>query len=212
MILTAHGGAEGTGRNSMRYFNEIFQHKINAIEVDVRKSGRLLYISHMRTFFPKKAIPLTYVFEYVKEHNLKVNCDLKNRRIIGEVIALAKSMQVLTNLIFTGAIYPKDLPNITAGDVYVNNCFYFPLAPNIDNITKIKKILDDTNNKHIIGLNIQYRYATDEFIKKAKELNLPLSVYTLDSDSELRRIIPYDVANITTNTVISALNIMEELK
>jgi len=56
------------------------------------------------------------------------------------------------------------------------------------------------------------KVAKEILAKAAKDDSFFAVIYTLDSDIELRRIIPYDVANITTNTVISALNIMEELK
>lgn len=210
MLITAHGGAMGTGRNSHRYFNEIYKYDIDIIEVDVRKRGNRLYISHLKALFSGRAIQLSFVFEYVVKHNLKVNCDLKDRGIIGEVIALAAKYNALPNLVFTGSIYRKDLPMITAGEVYVNTGYYFPLTPNVNNLSKIKSILDSSNNKHIAGINIPYRYATDEFIIKAKELNVPLSIYTVDKPDVLRRILSHKVANVTTNIVSIALEIIKE--
>ena len=210
MLITAHGGAEGTGRNSKRYFDTVHQYGIDIIEVDIRKRGKLLYISHLKPLLARKCIPLSFVFDYVVKHNLRVNCDLKDRGIIGEVTALAKERNALANLIFTGSVKERDMPNITAGDVYVNAGYYFPLRPNVNDIDKIKEVLD-RGNKHIVGLNISYRHASDEFIIKCKELDIPLSIYTIDNEETLRRIMSHQVANVTTNKVLTALKIRKEL-
>ena len=44
MIITAHGGALGTGRNTKAYFNSIDKYGADALEVDIYKSGDLLYL------------------------------------------------------------------------------------------------------------------------------------------------------------------------
>ena len=209
MLITAHGGALKTGRNSSRYFNEIYRHAVDVIEVDVWIKGGLIYISHLPSLFPKKRLTLEYVFEYIEKHNFKVNCDLKQRGIIGKVIALAEKKGVLDRLIFTGAVMPDDLPEVTAGEVYVNNCFYKPLIPRSENLKEIKKFLDECANPHIKGINISYGYATEEFIREAEKLGVALSIYTVDNPSELKRIMNHNVANVTTNIEMDALKIKE---
>jgi hypothetical protein len=211
MLITAHGGALNTGRNSPKYFNEIYRHAVDVIEVDVWIKGNLIYISHLPAFFPNRCLTLEYVFEYIAKHNFKVNCDLKQKGTIGKVIALAEKKGVLDRLIFTGAVMPADLPEITAGDVYVNNCFYRPLSPRIENLKEIKKFLDECANPHIKGINISYGYATEEFIEEAVKLGVALSIYTIDNPSELKRIMNHNVANVTTNIVLDALKIKETL-
>lgn len=211
MLLTAHGGALGTGRNSKLYFDTIYKHKVDVIEVDVRKRGKYLYIAHLPVLFLSRHLTLSYVFDYIKEHNFKVNCDLKERNMVKLVIDLAREKGVLDKLIFTGAVRPHDLQDLTEGEVYVNNCFYAPIRPTIDNLPLIKEKLEKSGSKHIAGLNLSYRYCTDEFISRAKELNIPLSIYTVDDIGQLRRILNWNVANVTTNKVIDAIKILGEL-
>jgi len=212
MLLTAHGGALKTGRNSKLYFDTIKNHTVDVIEVDVRRRSGRLYIAHLKALFSKKAIPLSYVFEYIKENNLKVNCDLKEKGIIGDVIKLAEEIGVKERLIFTGFIRQSDLPKITAGEVYVNTVYYFPVFPTVGNLERIKEILDKSNNEHIAGLNLHYKFVSNDFIRKAKELRIPLSVYTVDDVTELKRLIPLNLANITTNIVTEALDIINNHK
>ena len=211
MLLTSHGGALNTGRNSRLYFDTIKAHKVDVIEVDVRKRGDRLYIAHMKSLFPGKAIQLSYVFEYIKEHNFKVNCDLKERGIIGDVIKLAGEIGVKDKLIFTGAVRPSDTDKITAGEVYVNASYYFPVLPKVRNLEKIKEIVFSGGSPHIKGLNLPYQLTSDSFINKAKELDIPLSIYTVDNLAELERIIKADVRNVTTNKVTDAFEIMKKL-
>jgi len=211
MLITAHGGALKTGRNSRKYFDEIHKHAVDVIEVDVRTRGGLIYICHIPALMPKKRISLEYVFEFIAQYDLKVNCDLKEKGIIGRVIALAQRKGVVDRLLFTGAVMPSDIPAITAGEVYVNNCFYRPYSPIKDNLPKIKEILEACQNPHIKGINIGYHYATEEFIGEADRLGVALSIYTVDDAVELARIMGHGVANVTTNIVLDALRLKETL-
>ena len=44
-MITAHGGALGTGRNTYKYFEEMTKHpEIEAIEVDIRRAGGKLWL------------------------------------------------------------------------------------------------------------------------------------------------------------------------
>lgn len=205
MLITAHGGAMNTGRNTQLYFDTIHKYDIDVIEVDVRKRGDLLYIAHLKALSAKKKIPLSYVFEYVIKHNLKVNCDLKDRGIIKDVIKLAKEKGAEKHLIYTGCLRKSDVSDITVGDAYVNRGFYNFITPNKESAQKIKDILDQCKNDNIKGININYRYATDEFIVKAQEIGLQLSIYTVDDKKELKRIMSHNPANVTTNIVDIAL-------
>lgn len=213
-MITGHGGALKTGRNTYKYFSTIAKYKVDAIEVDVMKRGDTLFLGHiLPPLFLKNAIKLDYVFNFCKEHNVKVNCDLKFSHIVKPVIELAKKMGATDYLIFTGNVMPSDVKDIDAGEVYVNNAFYtkkYPLT--IDNLENIKKYLDSFGNKHIVGINIPYRYAGNEFILKAKEIGLPLSIYTCDEKALLERLIPFEVANITTNLVDIALGLRDAAK
>ena len=78
MLITAHGGALGTGRNSQKFFDTIKDYEVDVIEVDVQRRKERLYISHASGFCAKKP-SLEYVFEYIKEHDFMVNCDMKER-------------------------------------------------------------------------------------------------------------------------------------
>jgi glycerophosphoryl diester phosphodiesterase len=207
MIITAHGGALLTGRNTYRYFKKMAEYKLDAIEVDIMKRGKTLYLAHMLpSLFPKSKVPLSFVFDYCKEHNVMVNCDVKRKGLVRHVLDLAKAKGAEQHVYFTGSVVPKDIKYLDAGMAYVNTIFYkrkFPLS--LENLTKIKEYLDSFHNDRIKGINIPYIYASNEFVKKAKEIGLGLSIYTVDDDALLERLIGLKPDNITTNRIDIAL-------
>lgn len=206
MMITAHGGALLTGRNTYRYFKKMTEYKTDAIEVDIMKRGKTLYLAHiMPSLFPKRKVPLSFVFEYCKEHNVMVNCDVKRKGLVKPVLELAKKLGAEQYIYFTGSVVPREVKHLDGGIAYVNTLFYKKKCPlSLENLPKIKEYLDSFHNERIKGINIPYIYASNEFIKKAKEIGLGLSIYTVD-DALLERLICLSPDNITTNKIDVAL-------
>ena len=210
-MITAHGGALGTGRNSRIYFENISTFKADAIEVDVRRKGGLLYLSHLPAPFSyRKKITLAEAFAFARKNNVKINCDLKGRGLVSEVIKLAKEMDVTDLLIFTGSVRLTDSEVLTEGEAWVNRIKGLPYKAK--NVVRIKKALDDTNNPHFAGLNINKMYATDAFLSECKKYGVKLSIFTVDSYKELKRLVPMEPANITTNYPVVASTILFETR
>lgn len=210
-MITAHGGALGTGRNSRIYFENISTFKADAIEVDVRRKGGLLYLSHLPAPFSyRKKITLAEAFAFARKNNVKINCDLKGRGLVSEVVKLAKEMDVTDLLIFTGSVRLTDSEVLTEGEAWVNRIKGLPYKAK--NVARIKKALDDTNNPHFAGLNINKMYATDAFLSECKKYGVKLSIFTVDSYKELKRLVPMEPANITTNYPVVASTILLETR
>ena len=210
-MITAHGGALGTGRNSRIYFENISTFKADAIEVDVRRKGGLLYLSHLPAPFSyRKKITLAEAFAFARKNNVKINCDLKGRGLVSEVIKLAKEMDVTDLLIFTGSVRLTDSEVLTEGEAWVNRIKGLPYKAK--NVARIKKALDDTNNPHFAGLNINKMYATDAFLSECKKYGVKLSIFTVDSYKELKRLVPMEPANIKTNYPVVASTILYETR
>lgn len=199
MIITAHGGANKTGRNTWKYLNNIDSYECDAIEVDVYRFMSKLIISHLPPILPFiKRITLEQVFNIVAEKNIMINCDLKTNGLKEEIVELAEKMGVLDKIYFTGYCSMKDNMKAKGGKIWFNNGVC-GLVAKVENISKIVEKIKSFNNPCFAGLNINKRYATDEFLAESKKQGLQISVYTVDKESELARIVPYDVYNITTN-------------
>lgn len=212
MIITAHGGALNTGRNTHKYFETVANYEVDAIEVDIYKRNDILYISHLPKLFYKKAITLSYVFDYLKKNNFKINCDVKWKGLVKPVLELAEEKGVSDRIYFTGYVSKEDLRYLSAGEVYLNAGFFKSLKPKTENLEAIKNIIDNLNNDKVKGINVNYRYCTEEFLAKAKEIGLAISVFTVDNKEELKRLIQHkELANITTNIIDVAIEYNESL-
>lgn len=199
-MITAHGGALGTGRNSKKYFDAVLDGTIKAdcLEVDVWARGDYLFISHMPALFYKKKIPLKYVFEVAKKMKVLVNFDLKQRGIFTKVRDMAIAEGAEEYLLYTGATRPDDIKDLTVGQVYAN-CSFFPMSVTEANLPKIKEFIDSLGNPRLKGLNIGYGLATDSFIAECKRLGLGLSIYTVDDYEVFKRLYAQSPDNVTTN-------------
>lgn len=205
-MITAHGGALGTGRNSKLYFDTMKSIKPDAIEVDIMMRGDVLYLAHvLPPISLKRAIKLDSVFEYCKENNFRVNCDVKRKYLAKAILSLAKKIGVTNLIYFTGEFCKEEVSDLTDGEAFVNTNFYSSkFALNVENLVSIKAYIDSFKNKLIRGINIKYQYATDEFLAKAREIGLNLSIYTVDDIEVLKRLISEKPSNITTNLIDKA--------
>ena len=157
MIITAHGGALNTGRNTKLYFDTIADYSVDAIEVDIYSGrGGRLYISHMPMlpWRQKRALPLSFVFEYVKEQGFKVNCDVKQKGLVKPVLDLARSLGAEEHIYFTGSVSPAEIKDLTAGEAALNVVFFGGLVPSVKTAEKFKKVIDDCQNERVKALNL----------------------------------------------------------
>ena len=98
--------------------------------------------------------------------------------------------------------------------VFCNNTFYSSLCglPSVSSLERIKNCLDELGHDEIKGLNISKVFASESFLNKAFELGINLSVYTVDDENTLRRLLEYGVKNITTNQPLLALELREKIQ
>ncbi|MDR2091329.1 MAG: hypothetical protein LBP62_06780 [Clostridiales bacterium] len=235
MIITAHGGALNTGRNGVKFFETIKNYPVDAVEVDVRQKGGELYISHMPPLFLKKILPLSFVFEFIKENGFKVNCDMKRGGTAGAVFLAAQKAGAQDRLIFTGRVERDDLEELRGsaeflrakergvsgrverGDlkelrgaaVYLDPKFF---GFSIDgNLGRVKDEIEKLNCPFVKGININYRRCGESVLVEAEKYGVGLSVYTVDDAAELRRLTGRAaVENITTNIPDEAIKIYAE--
>lgn len=212
MMLTAHGGAMNTGRNTQRYFDEMRKYAMEAIEVDIWKRGKVLFLSHsVPGFCIKNKIRLEYVLEYCRERGIKVNCDVKMPGIVKDVVALAKKCNAIDNIYFTGMVTRRDIKHLDGAEAYLNDTFFGLRNPfTVKNLDNIKRIMTSLQNPYVTGINFRYRYATDELIEKAAALGIKISLYTVDDVDALKTLLTKNIANITTNLIANALRIRSE--
>ena len=199
-MITAHGGALGTGRNTKAFFKNIDKYNADAIEVDIWRNGDMLYLSHFPAFFRyKKKLTLKFAFETVKEKGIKINCDMKMGGLTKDVIALAKEVGVQDQLIFTGCVRLSDDKYIDCGQAWFNSV---GIEYTKANVKAIKEKLDSYNNPHFAGINVNYKKIDLDFIEECKKYDLKLSVFRIDGGKALQMYGKIIDGNITTNQPI----------
>jgi len=210
-MITAHGGSFGSGRNTFSFLNNIDVYECDAIEVDVYKHFGIMYISHMPAPFTcYKKIRLREVFKLVKEKGIKINCDLKQHGLVGEVIKLAKSMGMENQLIFTGCVSEKESDIIDCGEAWFNKII--GLKYKTKNVAAIKERIDSYHNPHFAGINLSWRKVNGKFVETCRANNLRLSVFTVDKVEKLLQLVPIVDGNITTNLPLVARSILNKNK
>ncbi len=210
MLLTAHSGANGTPANEIGYFEEMKHVNADVIEVDIRNVKGKLVLTHNKVRFwqkKKEFLPLSYAFEFVKKYDFKINCDLKTPGLVKDLMAAAEEFGVESRIIVTGSAGDaEDVKEIRFGDLYVNADYLPKLLPK--NVKKMREILDEMG-PHAKGINVSYKDVTDEFLRMCEKENVPVSIFTVDDVSLIKKYAACPaVVNITTrlaNEGLSAL-------
>lgn len=209
MLLTAHSGANGTAPNTKQFFEAMKHVNADVIEVDIRRLRGEYYLTHDKTLFPKwkGLLPLSYAFDYIKNYDFLINCDLKDEGYMSYVMDLAEKMGVQDRIILTGSSCDaKDLKDVRFGDIYVNPDYLPKLLP--ANVKKIKEVLKSMG-PHAKGINISYKKMPDDFFYACAEENVPISLFTVDDEELLKKYVGFPaIVNITTRLADKALAIL----
>ncbi len=200
MLLTAHSGANGTPANEIGYFEEMKHVNADVIEVDIRNVKGKLVLTHNKVRFwqkKKEFLPLSYAFEFIKEYDFSINCDLKTPGLVHDLTALIRQYDVKDRIVITGSAGDaEDLKEIRFGDLYVNADYLPKLLPK--NVKKMREILDEMG-PHAKGINVSYKDVTDEFLRTCEKENVPVSIFTVDDVSLIKKYAACPaVVNITT--------------
>lgn len=206
-MITAHGGALNTGRNTKKYFEVMANLNADAIEVDVRSKKGELFLGHTHIPFMKKnRIPFSYVLEFCKKYDKRVNCDVKEKGLVKPIQQMAEAMGIEHLIYFTGSVSQDEVKDLGKCELYVNDTFLLPkFFITSSNLHKIKEYLDSFNSPSLKGLNVNCLYVSKKVCLEAKALGLGVSIYTVDDEKALEELVNMDFDNITTNKIDVAL-------
>ncbi len=206
MYLTAHSGANKTCPNSRQFFSHIRNRNVDVIEVDIRKKGDFYYLSHNKNLFPKLfCLPAIEAFRFAAANGFRLNCDVKEEGYIADMVAMAKETGMTERFLITGSAgNHDDVKNLTEGSVYLNGTYLPELLP--ENVGKIQEILASYATERMVGINIDYRKTSDEFLAACGEAGIHVSLWTINEPTVLLKYaaLPY-VDNITTKAADDAL-------
>jgi glycerophosphoryl diester phosphodiesterase len=232
-FITEHSGCESTPVDSLESVLTAFELGADIVEVDIRRApDDSIRISHdpitLNTY--KKLISLEYVFSLIKKkNNIAVNCDIKEDDVIFEVLAEAEKKEIPANRLYiSGSVKPEILTNDpsiikkarfllnirnVSQDLFCRNyCLsHAKQSKKLENMSFVceKEYASVIAEFYIsigsYGINMPFEYISKQTSDIYKSFGLPVSVWTVDKPDDIRRMISYDVFNITTRNVKEAL-------
>ena len=219
MMITAHSGCDGTDDNSMPYLRHAVSLSVDALEIDIRRNENgMLVLTHDEDAGGKK-VTLREAFSLVAEGEKLVNCDLKEYGLEEGVLQTAEDTGLdPKRLIFTGSVtdcmhFREKYPEL---NVFINaeelvSGFYEPYLAGRPEPEAEELLLKRCRQAGFRVLNINYRVCGPAFIRRCREEEIGLSVWTVNEPAEIRRMMAEGAVNLTTRTAETALRIRQSL-
>ncbi len=239
VLITAHAGCEATRQDSLEALKAALALQADCVEVDVRLDGDgRPVLSHDKREQYIGAVPLAQAFQLVADAGVSVNCDLKEPAALYPVLALAKTHGLdQRQLIFTGAVscdllaadpgilrrcqvflnieelmkhllaaQTADFPQLLTQPWQQLRPVYAALARE-----RLGWIAFAACSLGVEVLNLPYEGLSHERIAAFREQGLKLSLWTVDGEEDLTRLLQEDIHNITTKNVSAALRLRASL-
>lgn len=220
--LTAHSGCDGTQDNSMQFVSYALKLDVDCIEVDVRRGANgALVLSH------DEGAARTLLFDVLPElcdhPGKKLNCDLKQEGLETAVWALAKTVGVGDQIVFSGTVSAeaaKDEPAIFEhAGWFLNIELLFPeiktLGPaELQDASRAARMADQLQRFLAANgarcVNSHYMIAITPLYQELMQRGIPLSVWTPDDEQVISRFLQDGVYNITTRNAKRACELARQ--
>lgn len=208
--ITAHSGCMGTEENSLASLEAAVNSGAQSVEFDVRmRSDGVLVMSH-DIVNESKSVPVAKALDYLADKNIEINFDVKESSCLKELRALIGEYGIIERCVITG-IEVSDIKNVKlyCSDVeyYLN---YSPGRLKIFASDYRERLISLLENTGAAGINCNYKYASETLSKCLHENGYKLSVWTVDKERAMKRVLVLKPDNITTRNVDVLKNVISE--
>ena len=196
--ITAHTGCMGTQQNSLDSMKVGKGNGANIVEFDLRcdNNGDLV-LSHDE---PKGGeIPLNEAFALLSSfENTKANVDIKMTDELEKVYPLAKEYNVADKIFYTGVKdeFVEPVKTKSPEISYFLNVKVSKLKNK--NRNSLLSLVEKVKNAGAIGINFKYTSASKELVDVFHENGLLVSIWTVDDENNMYKILSFGPDNITT--------------
>lgn len=210
-VITAHSGCEKTPDNSIEHIRTAIASGAEVFEIDINEFDGTLYLTHDRRDDYTGIPTLAACFEMAAAHpSICINCDVKSFGLTAPVIELAKKYGMESRILFTGSIRKDELPvlNASSSDWWLSlwNSDHEP-----EDLANACSTYRELNECYRI-INLDQDMVNDRVIRTMQETGYTLSVWTVNNEDTIRRLMQTGVvANITTRIPLAALRIRKEI-
>jgi glycerophosphoryl diester phosphodiesterase len=207
--VTAHAGSLRTRPNTPESFKAALAFPVDYLEADVRFTPKNeAYLSH-----DPLPMPLTRNVMRLKEllklaasrPKVRLNLDMKEDSGIREMAALIKHSRMTSRVILTGI--SRDVISRVR-----EHCDGLPYLLNTRpgfwhrvTATGTAAFVRTVQASGALGLNAHFLFVTRRLARALSAAGLSVSVWTVDGEPEMRRLLHLPVDNITTNRVDTLL-------
>ena len=207
-IITAHSGCEGTFPNSREHILEAIASGAEMIEVDVRRSGELLYLSHDVSEKPEDCVSLDEFLDMMKmQAGMRINFDVKTEELVPLVKEKVNARNMAEMAVFTGMCNDKKKVIESLGAE-----LWISLWPAADNEGEVIRGENICLSEELSCINLHYSMITEENGRRINEKGLSFSAWTVDDEEEIRRLLKMLIKNITTRQPRLALELRKEIQ
>lgn len=215
--ITAHAGCMGTKMDSLEAVVEGIKYGADIIEIDLNidKNGNLV-LCHDKPKEFEDYLRLEEVLKIIKiEETVLLNLDIKDTKVLAKLNNTILDFGLEDRVFFTGLDYQSLIDNM---EILKGTNYFINLGVPKLNITELSSkeylvgLLDELESLDILGININYRLVTPELINVCKERKMMSSVWTIDDNENMKRMIALEVNSITTKRVDVLKNLISEIK
>ncbi len=210
-VITAHSGCEKTPDNSIEHIRTAIASGAEMFEIDINEFDGTLYLTHDRRDDYSDVPTLAECFGMAAAHpGICINCDVKSFGLTTPVIELAKQYGMESRILFTGSVAPDELPvlNASSADWWLSLWRSDHEPEDLENACRTYREL---NGGYQI-INLDQNMVNDRVIRTMQETGHTLSIWTVNTEENLYRLMQTGVtANITTRIPLAALRIRKEI-
>lgn len=200
MKIIAHTGCMGTKMNSRESILAGIQEQADYIEVDVRFLGDRAVLTHDRPELGNEYLSLEEAVRLVRDAEpVRLALDLKEWDRIGEVAALLEQYDMLGRSIYLGN-FMEDMDAMMRWGKGVA-CFpnvYPEQAAGLDEDGR-KSLAERVKRLGARAVGMNYRAVTPELIQALHEQGIMLSAWTVELETDMRRLMAWGADFITSD-------------
>lgn len=198
--ITAHTGAYNTPDNTIEFVQKAIDEKVSVLEIDVRqRPDGTVVMGHDIITTNNDGTEITAVFRMVKETDIKINLDIKETKALPALHDIIVDFGMIDQVFLTG-IESFDVKAVKAScpDIayYIN---YMPSRIKIFSDDYQEKIINMLEETGAVGINCQHTYASATLADVLHKSGYKLSVWTVDTKRDVKRMLVSKPDNITTH-------------
>lgn len=195
--LTAHTGCMDTEDNSLESIKKGVENGATVVEFDLyfTKDGTPV-LAHDEPVGGE--VTLDEAFSFVSQYDVLVNVDVKTCDDLGKVYPLAVKYGIEDKIFYTG-VNEEDVETVKRDSPEVK--YYINMdvdKSKSDDEEYILSLVEKVKNLGAIGINFNYKSASEKLVKIFQKNGLLVSIWTVNDEYNMWKILSFEPDNITT--------------